>query len=202
MTEQELVQQAMRGSDAAFERLVRLHEKKIYALCLRICGSAEDAQDAAQDAFVAAWRGLGSFRGEAAFSTWLYRLASNACVDILRRKKREALPLSLVDPDAAIEIRDETAAPERILERKETAALVGKALAALPEGYRAVLVLRELHQLSYTEIAEAMQLELGTVKSRISRGRLLMRNYLAASGNFFAAPPSKASKPTKGGVEE
>ena len=157
MNESELIQAARGGDEAAFEQLVRLHEKKIYNLCLRMCGSSEDAAEAAQDTFLALWRGLEGFREDAALSTWLYRLASNACIDLLRRSKREGL-------------------------------------AALPEDYRRVLVLRELHQLSYAEICEVTELELGTVKSRINRARLLLRNYLAADGNFFEKPASKVTE--------
>ena len=83
MNESELIQAARGGDEAAFEQLVRLHEKKIYNLCLRMCGSSEDAAEAAQDTFLALWRGLEGFREDAALSTWLYRLASNACIDLL-----------------------------------------------------------------------------------------------------------------------
>ncbi len=181
----ELVARAKGGDDAAFEQLVTAHEKKIYALCLRMCENTEDAQEAAQDAFLAAWTGLSSFREDAAFSTWLYRLAVNACTDILRRRKRKGQGVSLDDEEVFLEIEDSAPTPERALEQKETVALVNEALSALPDDYRQVLILRELQQLSYQEIADITFLELGTVKSRISRGRTLMRNYLAAYGNFF-----------------
>ena len=88
MNESELIQAARGGDGAAFEQLVRLHEKKIYNLCRRMCGSSEDAAEAAQDTFLALWRGLEGFREDAALSTWLYRLASNSCIDLLRRNKR------------------------------------------------------------------------------------------------------------------
>ena len=190
----ELVSRAKRGDEAAFEQLVTMHEKKIYALCLRMCENEEDAQEAAQDAFLAAWSGLASFREDAAFSTWLYRLAVNACTDILRRRKRKGQGVSLDDEEVFLEIEDSAPTPERALEQKEAAALVGEALSALPPDYRQVLILRELHQLSYQEIADITRLELGTVKSRISRGRTLMRNYLTAAGNFFEQYASKEVK--------
>ena len=97
MNESELIQAARGGDEAAFEQLVRLHEKKIYNLCLRMCGSSEDAAEAAQDTFLALWRGLEGFREDAALSTWLYRLASNACIDLLRRNKRTVDGISLDD---------------------------------------------------------------------------------------------------------
>ena len=194
MNESELIHAARRGDEAAFEQLVRLHEKKVYNLCLRMCGNAEDAAEAAQDAFLALWRGLDGFREDAALSTWLYRLASNACIDLLRRGKRTVDGVSLDDEDVHIEVRDRAPTPQEHMERQETQRLVSEGLSALPEDYRQVLVLRELEQLSYAEIAEATALELGTVKSRINRARTLLRNYLAASGNFFSASASKVTE--------
>ena len=180
MNESELIQAARGGDEAAFEQLVRLHEKKIYNLCLRMCGSSEDAAEAAQDTFLALWRGLEGFREDAALSTWLYRLASNACIDLLRRSKRTVDGVSLDDEDVHLEVRDRAPTPEEHVEGRET--------------HRRVLVLRELHQLSYAEICEVTELELGTVKSRINRARLLLRNYLAADGNFFEKPASKVTE--------
>ena len=216
MNESELIQAARGGDEAAFEQLVRLHEKKIYNLCLRMCGSSEDAAEAAQDTFLALWRGLEGFREDAAeaaqdtflalwrglegfredaaLSTWLYRLASNACIDLLRRNKRTVDGVSLDDEDVHLEVCDRAPTPEEHVEGRETQRLVREGLAALPEDYRRVLVLRELHQLSYAEICEVTELELGTVKSRINRARLLLRNYLAADGNFFEKPASKVTE--------
>lgn len=202
MNESELIQAARGGDEAAFEQLVRLHEKKIYNLCLRMCGDREDAAEAAQDTFLALWRGLDSFREEAALSTWLYRLASNACIDLLRRNKRTVDGVSLDDEEQHFEISDRAPTPEQHVERQETQKLVGEALAALPPDYRQVLVLRELHQLSYAEISEVTALELGTVKSRINRARLLLRNYLAAGGNFFGSSASKVTECNRSVGEE
>ena len=194
MDERELVRACQGGDEAAFESLIRLHEKKVYALCRRMCPNEQDALEAAQDTFLAVWRGIGSFRQDAAFSTWLYRLASNACLDLLRREKKNAQSVSLDDEEARIDPPDAAPQPQEALERSETQRMVREALYALPDGYRQILLLRETVQLSYTEIAEATGLELGTVKSRISRARLALRNYLAASGNFF---DNDASKPVR-----
>lgn len=190
----DLVARAKRGDDAAFEQLVAAHEKKIYALCLRMCGNEEDAQEAAQDAFLSAWSGLPSFREDAAFSTWLYRLAINASTDILRRQKRTGAGVSLDDEEVFLEIEDTSPTPEQALEQKEAAKLVSEALEALPPEYRQVLILREVQGMSYQEISDITLLELGTVKSRISRGRTLMRNYLSACGNFFEKYASNKEK--------
>ena len=134
MNESELIQAARGGDEAAFEQLVRLHEKKIYNLCLRMCGSSEDAAEAAQDTFLALWRGLEGFREDAALSTWLYRLASNACIDLLRRNKRTVDGVSLDDEDVHLEVRDRAPTPEEHVEGRETQRLVREGLAALPEG--------------------------------------------------------------------
>lgn len=183
------------GDEAAFEALVLLYEKKIYTLCRRMCPNEEDAQEAAQDAFLAAWRSIGSFRRESSFSTWLYRLATNACIDLLRRSRRNgAGGVSLDDEETALELVDPQPLPQQELEKHETQRLIQEGLAALPEDYRRILLLREAEGLSYAEIAEVTGLELGTVKSRISRGRILLRNYLTASGNFFDLASSKVTE--------
>ena len=194
MNEKELILLLQQGDEAAFETLVRLYEKKVYTLCRRMCGSDEDAQEAAQDAFLSLWRSAKSFRGDASVSTWLYRLATNACIDLLRRNKRGGERVSLDDEETTLELVDESPLPEQALERKETQRLIEEGLAALPEDYRAILLLREAEGLSYAEIADAMHMELGTVKSRISRGRVLLRNYLTASGNFFDSASSKVTE--------
>ena len=194
MNEKELILLLQQGDESAFETILRLYEKKVYTLCRRMCGNDEDAQEAAQDAFLSLWRSAKSFRGDASLSTWLYRLATNACIDLLRRNKRGGERVSLDDEETTLELVDESPLPEQALERKETQRLVEKGLAALPEDYRAILLLREAEGLSYAEIAEAMHMELGTVKSRISRGRVLLRNYLTASGNFFDSASSKVTE--------
>lgn len=191
--ERDLIAAAKRGSERAFEQLVRANEKKVYTLCLRMCGDPADAEEAAQEAFLAAWKGLPSFRGDSAFSTWLHRLAANACIDLLRRSRHARGEVSL-DDELAAEPVDEHASPQRELERREQREAVQQGLAALPDEQRTVLVLREIEQLSYTEIAEVTGLELGTVKSRISRARAQLRNYLLSRGNFFGAGPSKVTE--------
>jgi RNA polymerase sigma-70 factor (ECF subfamily) len=194
MDEQELIQRCRRGDEAAFETLLRRYEKKVYALCRRMCRDEDDAMEAAQDAFLAVWRGVGSFRADARFSTWVYRLTANACLDLLRREKKRGGDLSLDGEEGVAEPADPSPTPEELAERQETRRLVREALRALPDDYRAVLLLRELGQLSYAEIADATGLELGTVKSRISRARLALRNNLAASGNFLESGASKVTE--------
>ena len=199
MDEKEWIEQTRRGDEHAFEALVARYEKKVYSLCLRICGNVEDAQEAAQDAFLSVWRSIGAYRGDAAFSTWLYRLATNACIDLLRRNRRDAV--SLEDDGLALTLPDPQPQPEEWSERREQRQLIESALSALPAEYRTALVLRELEGLSYAEIAETTRQELGTVKSRISRGRRLVQNYLTANGNFFPRRASKEAKNAAAGKE-
>ena len=193
MKEDLLLEKARRGDQEAFGELVRLYEKKVYALTLRMCKNPDDAAEAAQEAFLAAWQGLKFFRGESSFSTWLYRLASNACVDVLRKEGRHqaAAGPSLDDEETMLEIPDEAATPHTLAEQAELKEQIEEGLAALPEEYRTVLVLREIHQQSYDEIAEILSLDLGTVKSRISRGRKRLRKFLLESGNFSVNDSSK-----------
>ena len=192
-SEQELVKSARRGDADAFETLVRRYERAVYALALRMCGNDADAQEAAQEAFLSAWQSLPFFRGEASFATWLYRLTTNASIDLLRREKRQRT-ISLDDEAAGLDLPDSRLTPHEEAERTELREQLQAGLNELPDEYRAVLILRELHQLSYQEIAEVTRLELGTVKSRISRARALMRNYLTAAGNFFEKYPSNEVK--------
>ena len=178
MDERELIARLQKRDEAAFEELIRQYEKKVYTLCFRMCGNSEDAEEAAQDAFLALWRGIDRFRQESSLSTWIYRLATNACIDTLRRRKKQSGSVSLDDEELFVEAQK----------------LLQEGLSALPEEYRKVLILREIEGLSYTEIAESASIELGTVKSRISRGRSLLRNFLSGNGNFFEIASSKVTE--------
>ena len=197
--EELLLQRAKDGDQAAFGELVTLYEKKVYALTLRMCKHPEDAAEAAQEAFLAAWQGLKFFRGEASFSTWLYRLASNACVDLLRReiRHRTAAGPSLDDEGVYLDVADSAPSPHTIAESNELKQQIEEGLRALSPEHREVLILREIHQLSYDEIAQALSLDSGTVKSRISRGRKQLRNFLLKSGNF--SPPGTSKHTGKEG---
>ena len=194
MQEQNWIAAAQTGDQSAFELLVRLYEKRVYALTSRMCRNPADAEEAAQEAFLAAWQGLPFFRGDSSFSTWLYRLASNACVDLLRREGRHQSSVSLDDEDAAIDLPDHSLSPHDEAERSELRRQIEEGLAALPPDYRQVLILRELHQQTYDEISAILALDIGTVKSRINRGRKRLRKILLESGNFSLPPASKESE--------
>ena len=198
MTERELIDRARAGDEEAFASLVRDNEKRVYNLALRMTGNQEDALDLAQETFLNAWRGLRFFKGDSAFSTWLYRLASNACIDHLRRERRQAQAVSISLDDEGEErqtdIPDERFCPETELERQELRRAVERGLEQLSAEHRQVLVLREIHGLSYQEIGQALDLEEGTVKSRIARARLALRKILLSDGNFSGNPTSNSVK--------
>ena len=196
MTEQELVERAKKGDETAFEVLVTDNEKRIYNLCRRLTGNPEDAAELTQEAFLNAWRGLSRFQGEGSVSTWLYRLASNACIDFLRKEKRRqnlSMTVSLDDEEEArqVELPDERYAPERELERTEVRQAVAAGLERLTPDHRQVLVMREINGLSYAEIGAVLGLEEGTVKSRIARARNALRKVLTERGNFFGELSSR-----------
>ena len=196
MNELQWIEAAKQGDILAFEELVKLYEKRVYALTLRMCKHPEDAAEAAQEAFLSAWQGLPFFRGDSSFSTWLYRLASNACVDLLRKEGRHknAAGPSLNDEEAAVDVADEAPQPHEELERKELKAQINAGLQSLTPDHRQVLILREMHQLSYDEISDVLDLDVGTVKSRINRARKQLRNFLIKSGNFSGAAPSNTAE--------
>ena len=194
MNERELIARLQKRDEAAFEELIRQYEKKVYTLCFRMCGNSEDAEEAAQDAFLALWRGIDRFRQESSLSTWIYRLATNACIDTLRRRKKQSGSVSLDDEELFVDAVDTSPQPQETVEHREAQKLLQEGLFALPEEYRKVLILREIEGLSYTEIAESGSIELGTVKSRISRGRSLLRNFLSGNGNFFEIASSKVTE--------
>lgn len=203
-TEQELVERARAGDEDAFACLVVSNQSRIYNLILRMTGSPDDAQELAQEAFLNAWRGLKGFQGDSSFSTWLYRLASNTCIDFLRREKRRkalAVSSSLDDEEnqTMLQIPDtKSCTPEESLEQREMRDLIHNGLSLLSQEHRQVLVMRELEELTYSEISQLLSLEEGTVKSRIARARAALRKVLL-EGNFFDSLPSNLADRTKGG---
>lgn len=168
-----LVRRAREGDTSAFGDLVERHQTRIYAVCLRILGDPEEARDAAQDAFVTAFRKLAQFRGDAAFTTWLHRIAVNACYDALRRAKRR--PMLHAAP-ATDDDRGPEPGPPSADHADEIAGTVDvtRALAAIPEDFRVALVLADVEDLPYEEIARVLEIPVGTVKSRVHRGRIAL----------------------------
>ena len=183
-----IVRKVLGGDANAFETLVLEYEKIVYNIALRMTGNSEDAADMTQEAFIKAYNSLQSFRGDSKFSVWLYRIVSNVCLDFLRSKnRRPTVSLSVEDDDGEdtqLDVADESQSPELLLDRKLTRDSVRRGLDSLPPDYRQILLLREIQGLSYDEIAQALSLEVGTVKSRIFRARKRLCTFLIDDGNI------------------
>jgi RNA polymerase sigma factor (sigma-70 family) len=182
--ERRLVEVAQRGDVESFNELVRLYEGRVYNLCYRMLGDADSAADAAQDAFLSAFRNLRSFRG-GSFRSWMLRIATNTCYDALRaRKRRPSVSLDIETEDeedsAPLQIADTAESPDDFTLRRELAAAIQDGLTTLPDEQRIVLILSDIQGLAYEEIAQITNSNLGTVKSRLSRGRARLREVLKA----------------------
>ncbi len=181
----DLVGRARRGEARAFEELARAEERALYRLASRIVGPGGEAEDVVQDALLAAWRSIGSFQGTS-FRGWLFRIATNRALDVLRaRRRRSELPLDRPEEDEAPTWAEPVApGPDlaEIANDHEALGIVAAALDTLPAEQRAALVLRDVEGFAYEEIALITASEIGTVKSRIHRGRLAVRNALVARG--------------------
>jgi len=169
-----LVHRAKDGERNAFSELVCIHAQGVRNVIYRMCGDAQVAEDAAQETFIQAWLHLSSYRPQTSLRNWLYRIAVNAALDMLRKEKR-ILPNALED----LQLRDPLPGPETVFSQGERTALVQKAVLSLPDASRAVLVLREYEGMSYHEIADALDIPVGTVMSRLNYARKLLKDKLA-----------------------
>ena len=187
MEDREAIQRVLEGDNDAFGLLVEKYQTKVYNLALRMCGNEDDAFDLSQESFLRAWRSLGSFQFEASFSTWLFRLSSNICLDFLRAKKRRAtVSLTMVsdeDEETQLDLPDAGPTPEEAALAADDRRLLAEALNSLPADFRQIITLRAIDDLSYTQIAEILGIQEGTVKSRLSRARTALRNKLLQNGN-------------------
>lgn len=200
MDDRGLVSLAQQGDGEAFALLVQRHQKMVYNLALGKTGSHHDAEEITQNAFLKAWQGLPQFQGKAAFSSWLYRLTLNAATDFLRQRGRHAKVVSLSDPDLP-PIPDQSPTPEERSAAEADRQALWQAIEALPEQQRTILLLREIDGLSYKEIALALDLEEGTVRSRLSRSRKVLRKLLWKTENFRGGISSNQAE-EKGGDPE
>ncbi|MCR4429887.1 MAG: sigma-70 family RNA polymerase sigma factor [Tepidanaerobacteraceae bacterium] len=177
--EKELIRMARMGDVCAFERLVSGYEKKVYNTAYRFFDNVEDAKDVTQEIIIKIFTSLKHFREGSSFSTWLYRIAVNTCIDFSRKKKEDFLPLQEgFDENASGIIGEYFFQPEAAAESKELKKALGDAIQALPEDQRICVVLRDIQGFSYMEIGNILNCSQGTVKSRISRGRRTLRELL------------------------
>jgi RNA polymerase sigma-70 factor (ECF subfamily) len=180
LSDRDLIRQCRDGSAEAFGVLVERHQDRLYAALVRMLGSADEAREAVQDAFVHAYQKLDTFQGNSAFSTWLFRIAVNAAFSRQRRSKRYRASLDGNRGETGYEPADHRsdADPSQPLESSETQRIVREALAALPDEYRTALVLKEMDGFRYEEIADIVGVPIGTVRSRIHRARNELREKL------------------------
>ena len=179
-SDSELIDRYLAGDSAAFTALVHRHERRVYNLAYRMLGREEDARDATQEAFLSALRKLSTFRGQAAFTTWLHRVTVNSCYDLLRRRRREPVPADpqeqpgppVADPAASV----------------SSAVDVQRALLGVPEEFRSVLVMHDALDMGYDEIADALGIPTGTVKSRLHRGRVALARLLPGERSEHPQP--------------
>lgn len=176
VNEAELVTQAQHGDRNAFGELVCLHAQGVRNVIYRMCGDMQVSEDAAQEAFVQAWLHLASYRPQTSLRNWIYRIAVNAATDILRREKRIS-PNNIED----MMLRDTQPSPETLSSQTERTALIQKAILSLPDTSRSVLVLREYEEMSYHEIADTLDIPVGTVMSRLNYARKLLKEKLAGT---------------------
>ena len=192
--ERKIIKKAAAGSADAFEQLLLKYQTPIYNLCLRMTGNPEDAADMTQEAFLKAWRSLSSFQFESSFSTWLYRLASNTCLDYLRSlKRRPQCSLTVEDDEGeeqVLDVPDDAPTPEEALLSAEEHTRLVYALSQLDASQRQIITLRVVNDLSYAEIAEILDVKEGTVKSRLARARDNLRKKLLQIGNKSELPAS------------
>jgi RNA polymerase sigma-70 factor (ECF subfamily) len=170
-SDSELIERALAGSREAFDGLVALHQDRVFKLAYRILGNREDAADVQQETFLNAWRSLGRFRGEASFATWLHRITVNLC---LCRKRRKNWNEAAYSDDV---LSDEV--DTRCADRSDTALVVRKTLMGLPKHYRAFIVLREIEERSFDEIAQVMGCSVQSARMRASKARKILRERLA-----------------------
>jgi RNA polymerase sigma-70 factor, ECF subfamily len=175
VVELDLIEKARDGDRAAYGELVRTHYPGVVHVVYRLCGDAALAEDMAQEAFLRAWVNLPSFRPGSPLRNWLYRIAVNAALDVLRRRSEESLEDERVEM-----VRDQAPDPESAVIAREQTAFLQEAMGSLPEAARSVLVLREYGELSYQEIASVLDIPIGTVMSRLNYARTRLRDLLKA----------------------
>lgn len=188
--DQILIERAQKGDRGALDTLVRKHERRAYQYAYRLTSNPEEASDVVADAFVRVYSALQNFKGQSAFTTWLYRILTNCYLDLRKKEKSRAtlsLEAALTTPEGEMErqVEDDAPSPHALFERGERQRAVEAASAQLPEYQRAMIVMYHAESMSYEEIAEALDLPIGTVKSRLNRARLSLRQLLVPNEELF-----------------
>lgn len=180
-----LLERAKSGDIIAFEELIGSYQKRVFNLALRIIGNYDDAADLAQEAFVRIYKAISSFKEQSSFSTWVYRITTNVCLDEIRKRKNRKVvyideDIQTDDGEMKRQVISSDPGPDEAAERSEIRRIVNDAINRLPEEQRVVITLRDLQGMSYEEIARILELPAGTVKSRINRARLALKNMLSS----------------------
>jgi RNA polymerase sigma-70 factor, ECF subfamily len=176
----QLVKASRHGNQDAFALLVQRHQRRVFNMVMRMLQDYEDASEVTQEAFLAAWQGLPSFRGEARFATWLYRITYHCCLRQLERRKREGNLQAVIEVEQILESMHKEQQAEDILERRDRQAMVREQMEQLPSQYRMVLILRHLQEMTYEEIADILSMPVGTIKTHLFRARNLLKKRLLA----------------------
>ena len=191
MTEKELLKRSKEGHIASFEELISAHQQKVYNIALRMLANEQDAFDASQEVFLKVYKNLDKFQENSSFSTWLYRITTNTCLDMLRKNKDKKNDISIDsqiafdDGEASFQLEDKEADVEEEILMKERRQALYKAIEQLTPEHKKMIVLRELQGMSYQEIAEVTGSSIGTVKSKINRARISLKNSLLKYKELF-----------------
>jgi RNA polymerase sigma-70 factor (ECF subfamily) len=176
----QLVKASRHGNQDAFALLVQRHQRRVFNMVMRMLQDYEEASEVTQEAFLAAWQGLPSFRGEARFATWLYRITYHCCLRQLERRKRERDLQAVIEAEQTLEGMHREQRAEDILEQRDRQAMVREQMEQLPSQYRMVLILRHLQEMTYEEIADILSMPVGTIKTHLFRARNLLKKRLLA----------------------
>src|SRR5262245_44604010 len=202
LTDDELVARSIGGDAESFNELILRWERPIYALAYRVIGREEDARDVCQDTFLRAFRALPGFKGEAKFSSWLYRIALNLCRDWIRRQRRAPvvqMPEG-VDPSELAAERGPAESIEELVGRRQLSAVVEEAMTLLPEEQRTAIILKEYHGMTFQEIADMQGCPLSTVKTRLYQGLTVLRRHLEKNGVMLGKVEGVASSKVAGQI--
>jgi len=188
--EKDLIEKAKSGDIEAFEQLIISCEKKVFNIAYRMIGNYDDANELAQEVFIKAFRSIKNFKGDSLFSTWIYKITANVCLDELRKRKNKNIlsldqDIELNDGDVKRQISDNAPSPDMEVESKEIKTIVNESIQQLPDDYKSVIILRDIQGFSYDEISKIVNCPEGTVKSRLNRARQALKKILQARKELF-----------------